>query len=130
MSDGIVLRVTRPIVTITSSMVRAASISEYHKYNNPEQRELREPSRKSFWVNLELNPNGIDALRRAMGKTRSNDLVGTCDSLTVLALTVVMEHVNGIDVLIEESEDTATRFATSFTSDIRMDQKAPPSRDQ
>jgi hypothetical protein len=124
--SGLELRVSEPLLTITSSMVERAVISTFGVEAAPEDRERYKLRETFFWVALGLSQSGKDAVQKALGSRPNADLVVVCNGTVLSAGAVGQDGVTAIDVLIREPSEAAEQFARSFTRNVRFEQRTPP----
>jgi hypothetical protein len=126
--QGVELRVSQALVTITNSMVDAALISKLYQFNSPEERARRTPSDMVFWVALRLNRAGSDEVEKILTGTRNADLVAVCNGIVLIAAAVGKQRAEEINIMIDEhSTEAAEQFARSFTPNVRFEPRTPTS---
>lgn len=128
--EGLELRASRPLLTVTRSMVKDALIARYHVYRAPEDRKHareRKGLRETFyWVALQLNSSGRAELYRVLAGQRNAELVVVCDEFVLTARALGGKEIEEINVLINEGAEAAEQFARSLTSNVRFEQHTPP----
>ena len=123
--NGVELRASGPLLTISGPMVESAVISTYYQYNSAEERARATPSETFFSVSLRLNHTGTEQVEKILAGKQSPQFVAVCNDAALIAWPMRRERVEAIDLLINDTAEAAEAFARSFTANVSWGQHMP-----
>jgi hypothetical protein len=124
LSNGVQLRVSDPLLTITPPMVSEARILMMRVDAAPADRARYRIPEATFGVTLRLSTEGRDRIRKSVSRD-SIQLVVVCNGVVMVGFSIGTPP-DAIGINIDGGAQAAEQFAHSFTQNVHSTYRTPP----